>query len=90
MLKTKIIVQNLKCGGCANTITNNISSIENISEVEVDVDQSAISFQYLEIEDEIKVKEKLKSLGYPSVEDSNSFSSKAKSFVSCATGKLSK
>jgi len=34
------------------------------------------------------VKEKLKSLGYPSIEDTNGVITKAKSFVSCATGKL--
>jgi hypothetical protein len=36
------------------------------------------------------VKDKLKSLGYPSIDDENTLTSRAKSFVSCATGKLSK
>ncbi len=89
-MKTSIIVQNLKCGGCANTITNNIATITNISKVEVDVTESIVTFNSIDAEDAQKVKEKLKSLGYPSVEDSNSFTSKAKSFVSCATGKMSK
>ncbi|MGO3182070.1 MAG: heavy-metal-associated domain-containing protein [Aequorivita sp.] len=87
-MKNTITVQNLKCGGCAKTITTNLSAIKNISDVKIDVDESAISFHSVDAESTIKVKEKLKSLGYPSTEDSNSFSSKAKSFVSCATGKL--
>lgn len=89
-MKTSITVQNLKCGGCANTITTNLSSIQNISDVEVVVDESTVTFSSTSTEEAQMVKEKLKSLGYPSIDDSNSLTSKAKSFVSCATGKLSK
>jgi copper chaperone CopZ len=89
-MKTSITVQNLKCGGCANTITTNIASIQNISEVSVDVDESKVTFTSATEEDAIKVKEKLKHLGYPSIDDENTLTSKAKSFVSCATGKFSK
>ncbi|RYH72272.1 heavy-metal-associated domain-containing protein [Flavobacteriaceae bacterium 144Ye] len=89
-MKTSIIVQNLKCGGCANTITTKLSSISNISNLEVDIEASKVSFNYINKEDALIVKEKLKNLGYPSIEDENGLVSKAKSFVSCATGKLSK
>lgn len=89
-MKTSITVQNLKCGGCANTISTNLSSIQNISDVEVVVDESTVTFSSTSPEEAQMVKEKLKSLGYPSIDDSNSLTSKAKSFVSCATGKLSK
>lgn len=89
-MKTSIQVQNLKCGGCANTITTKLSSIENISDLKVDIDENSISFKYLNESDVLLVKEKLKLLGYPSIEENNSLSSKAKSFVSCATGKISK
>lgn len=88
--KTSILVQNLKCGGCANTITTKISTLENISDLQVDADESKISFNYLNDADVLQVKERLKQLGYPSAEDDNSLASKAKSFVSCATGKFSK
>lgn len=89
-MKTSIIVQNLKCGGCASTITNSLTSIQNISDISVDVEESTITFNSLDNNDALIVKEKLKSLGYPSIDDTNSFTSKAKSFVSCATGKMSK
>ncbi len=88
-MKTSIIVQNLKCGGCANTITNKLSALNNVSGIVVSVEESKVSFDYLNEEDAFEVKDKLKNLGYPSIEVSNSVSSKAKSFVSCATGKLS-
>ena len=89
-MKTSIIIQNLKCGGCAHTITTKLSEIKNISDVEVDVDDSKVAFNYINEDDALVVKNKLKDLGYPSIEDDNNLVSKAKSFVSCATGKLSK
>ncbi|WP_304145244.1 heavy-metal-associated domain-containing protein [Mesoflavibacter zeaxanthinifaciens] len=89
-MKTSIIVQNLKCGGCANTISTKLSEIETISNIQVDVEESKVTFNVSNSEDAIEVKQMLKSLGYPSIEDENGLVSKAKSFVSCATGKLSK
>ncbi|MEO8774311.1 MAG: heavy-metal-associated domain-containing protein [Gelidibacter sp.] len=89
-MKISISVQNLKCGGCANTITSKLSIIENISNLKVDVEANKVSFNYVNDADVLKMKEKLKNLGYPAIEEINSLTSKAKSFVSCATGKLSK
>ena len=89
-MKTNIIVQNLKCSGCANTIITKLSEINNISDVSVNIQESKISFNYNDETDAFSVKEKLRTLGYPSIEDENSIVSKAKSFVSCATGKMSK
>ncbi|WP_341214595.1 heavy-metal-associated domain-containing protein [uncultured Wocania sp.] len=88
-MKTSIIVQNLKCGSCVNTIISKLSSINTISDLQVDVEDSKVSFSYINTDDALMVKEKLKGLGYPSVEESNSLTSKARSFVSCSTGKLS-
>ncbi|MCX7550343.1 heavy-metal-associated domain-containing protein [Xanthomarina sp. F2636L] len=88
-MKTSVIVQNLKCGGCANTITNKLSEIKNISDIHIDIEDSKISFKYIYEDDAFLVKEKLKSIGYPSIEEDNSLVSKTKSFISCATGKFS-
>lgn len=88
-MKTSIIVQNLKCGGCAKTITNRLSEINNISDIEVDTEISTVSFAYENDTDALLVKEKLTLLGYPSIENKNTMLSKAKSYVSCATGKMS-
>lgn len=88
-MKTVITVQNLKCGGCAHTITTKLSTVENISEVHVAVDESEISFNYKNESDLLHVKQKLKDLGYPSIEDKNTLTAKSKSFISCAKGKLS-
>ena len=84
IMNTSIIVQNLKCGGCAKTITGRLKEIENISDIAVDVETS----NYRNQSDLDVVKKKLIALGYPSVDDDNTVLSKAKSFVSCASGKL--
>lgn len=89
-MKATIIVQNLKCGGCARTITNKVSELENITDVKVFPNTSTVSFAYEDSSDALRVKDKLKDLGYPSIDSKNTFASKAKSFVSCATGKMSK
>jgi len=82
-------IDNLKCGGCANTITNGIGKLDDVSNVIVDVDESTVSFEVnkegtLEI-----VLAKLNNLGYPPEGTSTGFQ-KAKSYVSCAIGKVSK
>lgn len=89
-MKTSIIVQNLKCGGCAKTITSKLSDLTTISDLLVDVETATVSFISHNFNDAIAVKDKLKALGYPSIERKNSFAAKTMSFVSCATGKMAK
>ena len=84
-----IPIQNLKCGGCAKTIITKLEEIPTITNVSVSVESSSVSFDALKQEDIATAKTKLKSIGYPSLDQENSVLSKAKSFVSCATGKLS-
>jgi len=88
-MKTTIEIQNLKCGGCANTITNKLTELNGVSDIAVDVETSKVSF-IAKTEEAVKlVKDKLAAIGYPEVGENNSVVSKAKSFVSCATGKMS-
>ena len=88
-METTIYIQNLKCGGCSNTITKNVSAIQNISNVTVNVEESSVTFHYETETNLAEVKNKLQSLGYPEDGEANSLGSKAKSYVSCAIGKLS-
>lgn len=88
-MKTTLYIQNLKCGGCANTITKNIATLDAITEVSVNVEESCVSFDYPTEEKLIEVKEKLNALGYPEDGEANSLGAKAKSYVSCAIGKMS-
>jgi len=88
-MRTTIFIQNLKCGGCATTITNKLYQLLNLSDVVVNVDEASVTFSYLDDLDLHLVRETLKDSGYPEVGAHNNFSTKAKSYVSCAIGKLS-
>ena len=87
-METKIYIENLKCGGCAATIKKGILSVDGVSEITVNVDESLVE---VSTENDVvdAVKEKLSKMGYPEVGDKNTVLHKAKSYVSCATGKMS-
>ena len=86
-------VQNVKCGGCANTLKTALKDEFGDVEVNLDVMPREIT---LEVDDDkIDIlREKLKSLGYPMADEELGFieagTTKAKSFVSCAIGKMTK
>lgn len=91
MSQYDLTIQNLKCGGCKNTITKNLSQI-GMKNIDVIVEESKVRFT---CEDEnadalsqaIGILEKL---GYPVFKEGQdpSLSSKVKSYVSCAVGKI--
>jgi len=85
---TTIEILNLKCGGCANSIKKGILSIDGIDEVSVELETSKVIVSTTNEDLLLKVKEKLASMGYPEVGDANTILHKAKSFVSCATGRM--
>ncbi|AXG69818.1 heavy-metal-associated domain protein [Kordia sp. SMS9] len=87
-MRTSIIIQNLKCGGCVKTIITKLAELPTISEIEINTKTSTVSFTTTNTDDALEVKAKLKALGYPSIEDANSILTKAKSFVSCASGRM--
>ena len=89
-MKNTLNIQNLKCGGCANTIVTQLSKLEGISEVEVNNDTDEVSFNTISEAEIETVKNKLSDLGYPIVGDANYLPKKAKSFVSCAVGRMTK
>ncbi|SDG97338.1 heavy-metal-associated domain-containing protein [Psychroflexus sediminis] len=89
-MQTKITVQNLKCGGCANTIYKHLNSFEDVSNLDIEAELSSVSFSYKDDSTLSDVENKLKQLGYPVVGDANNYINKAKSFISCATGKMNK
>ena len=95
-MEYKLIVENIKCGGCAHGIKQKLTAIEGINQVEVHVDNGEISFDIDEDTDCQPIintaKQTLLGMGYPeqgSVEGMKAVGVKAKSFVSCAIGKIS-
>ena len=88
-MTTTIHIENLKCGGCAATIKKGILGIDSVEEVDVNVETSEVQVSHGK--DVIStIKEKLSKLGYPESGDKNTVLHKAKSFVSCAVGRLEK
>mgnify|MGYP000197490490 FL=1 len=87
MMKAEINIENLKCGGCAATIKKGILGLDGINEVNVDVEKSMV-FVSSKKENLEEIKSKLSKLGYPEVGDKNTVLHKAKSFVSCAVGRI--
>ena len=89
-MKHIIEIQNLKCGGCAKTIENNLRQIDNLELINIEIETGSITVKTTS-EDALSLAErKLQEIGDPIIGDKNSVITKAKSFVSCATGKMSK
>ncbi len=85
-----INIENLKCHGCANTITKGLNKIESVKSVSVDVPASSVEILFDGGDENIEtIKTKLSRLGYPE-SGHNSAVSVAKSFVSCAVGRVTK
>ncbi len=85
-----IEVENIKCGGCANTITGKLGRIEGVGSVDVDIERGCITIEAADGCRNLLVATLL-ACGYPekdSVEGIKAARAKAKSFVSCAIGKL--
>ncbi len=84
-------VLNVKCGGCANTLRKRLEP--EFGEVDVDLESMPRRIT-LDIEEEQlpRLREILKGLGYPMADEQRAFidagMDKAKSFVSCALGKI--
>lgn len=81
-------IQNLKCHGCANTITNQLMKLEGVDNVEVNTEKNEVSFSISDAAKRVLATEKLNQLGYPVIGEINHFTKKAKSLVSCAVGRL--
>ncbi|MDB4178381.1 heavy-metal-associated domain-containing protein [Flavobacteriaceae bacterium] len=89
-MTTTLEIQNLKCGGCAHTIITKLNDLDGVQNVSVDTETNTVSFEN-KLADEVETATNLLSkLGNPVIGDANSIGKKAKSFVSCAVGRLGK
>ncbi len=79
-------VQNIRCGGCANTINKALSA--EFEDVEIDVMSKKVTVEIKNESEISKGAEMLKKLGYPLTGEESGMLDKAKSFVSCAIGKI--
>ena len=92
-MKATLKVDHLKCGGCSSSIKSGLWTIKNINTVKVNVTQGTVEVDYEGEETLAAIRNKLKDMGYPesgSVSGLEKITTGAKSYVSCAIGKLSK
>ena len=87
-MQTSIEIQNLKYGGCCNTITNKLNTLDDVSNVLVDVENSTLSFDYTTKAVFDAVNRTLAKSGYPLVDEKNTLGRKTKSYISCAMGRM--
>lgn len=90
-MKHIIEVENIKCGGCANTIETRLGKLDGVSAVQVEVDQGRVTVEAGDA-DRARLAEALLRSGYPekgTAEGIKAASARAKSFVSCAIGRMS-
>ena len=90
-MKTSIAVENIRCGGCANSITKKLSAIDGVTSVDVAIEEQIVTVEITNEALQADVVAALKGMGYPekgSVEGMEALKGKAKSVVSCAIGKV--
>ncbi len=80
-----IEVENIKCGGCMNTIKKALMNLDGVSDVSITKETETVQAQGNISRETLTAK--LAELGYPE-KGSNSLLHQAKSFVSCAVGKF--
>jgi copper chaperone len=95
MNSVKLEIENIKCGGCAKTVEKSLHNLQGINSIMVDVEAGTVTFESEENSDESTLEQlkeevikELANAGYPLKGTGNSWQ-KAKSYVSCAKGKLS-
>ncbi len=88
-MKTQIVVSNVKCSGCGNSIKNGLKTFSGVSEVKVDVVSQTVDITHDGNFNLQKIKEKLASMGYPekdTLEGFDRLAASARAYVSCAIG----
>lgn len=87
----QINVENIKCGGCASTIRSKLAAMDGVTAIDVDIGAGIVTVEADE-NTRAAVSARLLKLGYPesgTAEGIAAAKAKAKSFVSCAVGRIS-
>ena len=82
-----IFVENIKCAGCIKTIKDALQQVAGIDSVVVDKENESVVVAGRDLARDIVIA-KLEAMGYPE-KGNNSFLKKARSYISCAVGKMS-
>jgi copper chaperone len=84
-MELNIIVENIKCSGCVNSIKDALLKINNVTHVEVNIEKELITING-DVDRDLLIN-KLTAMGYPE-KGNNDLLKKTKSYISCAIGKM--
>ena len=87
MNTTIIQVDNLKCGGCANSIEQSLLKVDGVKLIKVNVEDSIVEIVYEGHNRRMDYIKALTKMGYPEAGTSNLIQ-KGKSYISCAIGRI--
>lgn len=88
-MKTQVFeVENIKCGGCMNTIRRGLEQLPGVVAARPDNVDGTVSVDFDEQSAApAAIAQKLADMGYP-LAGENSLGKKAKSYVSCMIGRM--
>lgn len=87
-----IKIENLKCGGCGSTIKKTLKDMNGVENVAIDFDNSEVSVAHTEGVNRQALTMALKKIGYPEIGTTaglGALTATAKSYISCAIGRMS-
>ena len=90
MIKETLNIANIKCGGCAHSITTKLESIAGIDAVDVDFNEGTVELSYDTEDTKTEALKKLSDMGYPEATEENGLLMQAKSYANCMIGKMTK
>lgn len=88
MNREVIVIQNLKCNGCVNSISQMLGAFPEIAEVHISLEDATVTIDTNADGQREKYEKALAHAGYPPEGQVNSLGRKAKSYVSCAIGRI--
>lgn len=82
-----LYLDNIKCGGCANSIREALQDFPEIAEVSIQVDKGEVTLRSDQELQRSKYLSALTKQGYPEA-GTSTLLQKGKSYVSCAIGRI--
>ncbi len=87
-----IKIDNLKCNGCGSTIKKTLKDIVGVKNVAIDFEKDEVAVMHDEGVNRQVLTDALKKMGYPEVGTTaglGAMTATAKSYISCAIGRMS-
>lgn len=85
-----IVIQNLKCNGCVNSISQMLGAFPEIDHVDISLEDATVTIDTNAAGQREKYEHALTRAGYPPAGEANPLGRVAKSYVSCAIGRMTK